>query len=112
MMAVERRSCNAGRWERTSTKSNRLCFDHARSCATGSVACLVAWPATLPILNLLTLAKLRVIAHLVSICSDCGRRPARRPARRTAMARPDLIIFDCDGVLIDSEVLSCRCLSE
>src|SRR3954468_325313 len=28
------------------------------------------------------------------------------------MARPDLIIFDCDGVLIDSEVLSCRCLSE
>ena len=28
------------------------------------------------------------------------------------MAKPDLIIFDCDGVLIDSEVLSCRCLSE
>jgi HAD superfamily hydrolase (TIGR01509 family) len=28
------------------------------------------------------------------------------------MIRPDLIIFDCDGVLIDSEVLSCRCLSE
>ena len=27
------------------------------------------------------------------------------------MARPDLIIFDCDGVLVDSEVLSCRCLS-
>ncbi|HTE97830.1 MAG TPA: HAD hydrolase-like protein, partial [Bradyrhizobium sp.] len=26
--------------------------------------------------------------------------------------KPDLIIFDCDGVLIDSEVLSCRCLSE
>jgi HAD superfamily hydrolase (TIGR01509 family) len=25
---------------------------------------------------------------------------------------PHLIIFDCDGVLIDSEVLSCRCLSE
>jgi HAD superfamily hydrolase (TIGR01509 family) len=24
----------------------------------------------------------------------------------------DLIIFDCDGVLIDSEVLSCRCLCE
>ncbi len=24
----------------------------------------------------------------------------------------DLIIFDCDGVLVDSEVLSCRCLSE
>jgi len=24
----------------------------------------------------------------------------------------DLVIFDCDGVLIDSEVLSCACLSE
>jgi HAD superfamily hydrolase (TIGR01509 family) len=30
----------------------------------------------------------------------------------TAMIEPDLIIFDCDGVLVDSEVLSCRCLSE
>ena len=28
------------------------------------------------------------------------------------MVTPDLIIFDCDGVLIDSEVLSCRCLSQ
>src|SRR5437588_11394689 len=28
------------------------------------------------------------------------------------MIRPNLIIFDCDGVLVDSEVLSCRCLSE
>jgi HAD superfamily hydrolase (TIGR01509 family) len=28
------------------------------------------------------------------------------------MAKPDLIIFDCDGVLVDSEVLSCRCLSQ
>jgi HAD superfamily hydrolase (TIGR01509 family) len=27
------------------------------------------------------------------------------------MTQPDLIIFDCDGVLVDSEVLSCRCLS-
>jgi len=26
--------------------------------------------------------------------------------------QPELIIFDCDGVLVDSEVLSCRCLSE
>ena len=26
--------------------------------------------------------------------------------------RPDLIIFDCDGVLVDSELLSCKCLSE
>lgn len=28
------------------------------------------------------------------------------------MTRPDLIIFDCDGVLVDSEVLSCNCLCE
>lgn len=27
-------------------------------------------------------------------------------------SEPDLIIFDCDGVLVDSEVLSCRCLSD
>src|SRR3984957_4626737 len=27
------------------------------------------------------------------------------------MTKSDLIIFDCDGVLVDSEVLSCRCLS-
>jgi HAD superfamily hydrolase (TIGR01509 family) len=27
------------------------------------------------------------------------------------MLRPDLIIFDCDGVLVDSEMLSCHCLS-
>jgi len=26
--------------------------------------------------------------------------------------QPELIIFDCDGVLVDSEVLSCQCLSE
>src|SRR5258708_4187193 len=26
------------------------------------------------------------------------------------MTKPDLIIFDCDGVLVDSEGLSCRCL--
>lgn len=28
------------------------------------------------------------------------------------MTRPDLIIFDCDGVLVDSELISCRCLTE
>jgi HAD superfamily hydrolase (TIGR01509 family) len=28
------------------------------------------------------------------------------------MTKPDFIIFDCDGVLVDGEVLSCRCLSE
>jgi HAD superfamily hydrolase (TIGR01509 family) len=31
---------------------------------------------------------------------------------KTAMTEPDLIIFDCDGVLVDSEILSCRCLSK
>jgi HAD superfamily hydrolase (TIGR01509 family) len=31
---------------------------------------------------------------------------------KIAMAGPDLIIFDCDGVLVDSELLSCRCLTE
>jgi HAD superfamily hydrolase (TIGR01509 family) len=29
-----------------------------------------------------------------------------------AMIRPDLVIFDCDGVLVDSEMLSCGCLTE
>src|SRR4051812_2296954 len=36
--------------------------------------------------------------------------------RRSGMAHPDLIVFDCDGVLIDSEVLASRteaaCLAE
>ncbi|MBR0823985.1 HAD family hydrolase [Bradyrhizobium manausense] len=30
----------------------------------------------------------------------------------TGQPKPDLIIFDCDGVLVDSELLSCRCLSD
>jgi HAD superfamily hydrolase (TIGR01509 family) len=30
----------------------------------------------------------------------------------SAHSKPDLVIFDCDGVLVDSEVLSCQCLSE
>src|SRR5437899_394453 len=42
----------------------------------------------------------------MSICSDWHANLG------TDMIKPDLIIFDCDGVLIDSEVLSCRCLSE
>ena len=24
----------------------------------------------------------------------------------------DLVIFDCDGVLVDSEALSCQCLAD
>src|SRR5437899_3476609 len=42
----------------------------------------------------------------MSICSDWHANLG------TDMIKPDLIIFDCDGVLVDSEVLSCRCLSE
>src|ERR1700746_2527538 len=48
--------------------------------------------------------KMGVIAHSMSICSH--------GLGKLAMFRPDLIIFDCDGVLVDSEVLSCRCLSQ
>jgi HAD superfamily hydrolase (TIGR01509 family) len=31
---------------------------------------------------------------------------------KSSHPKPDLVIFDCDGVLVDSEVLSCQCLSE
>jgi len=31
---------------------------------------------------------------------------------KSSPSKPDLVIFDCDGVLVDSEVLSCQCLSE
>lgn len=31
---------------------------------------------------------------------------------RPGYADPDLVIFDCDGVLVDSEILSCQCLAE
>jgi HAD superfamily hydrolase (TIGR01509 family) len=30
----------------------------------------------------------------------------------SGLPKPELVIFDCDGVLVDSELLSCRCLSE
>jgi HAD superfamily hydrolase (TIGR01509 family) len=30
----------------------------------------------------------------------------------TALARPDLVIFDCDGVVLDSEVVACRVEAE
>src|SRR5262245_4615712 len=43
----------------------------------------------------------RAIAQNKGICSSAG-----------AMIDSDLIIFDCDGVLVDSELLSCRCLAE
>ena len=38
-------------------------------------------------------------------------RPARRRQNLVFVA-PDLIIFDCDGVLVDSEVISCRAHAE
>ena len=31
---------------------------------------------------------------------------------KSGHCEPDLVIFDCDGVLVDSEILSCQCLSE
>jgi HAD superfamily hydrolase (TIGR01509 family) len=31
---------------------------------------------------------------------------------KSARSEPGLVIFDCDGVLVDSEMLSCQCLSE
>src|ERR1700751_4083801 len=46
----------------------------------------------------------RAIARRVRICSAGHMEPGQREL--------DLIIFDCDGVLVDIEVLSCRCLSE
>jgi HAD superfamily hydrolase (TIGR01509 family) len=39
-----------------------------------------------------------------------GNRSANSPSSRSA--RRDLIIFDCDGVLVDSELLSCNALIE
>jgi HAD superfamily hydrolase (TIGR01509 family) len=30
----------------------------------------------------------------------------------SSLPKPDLVIFDCDGVLVDSELLSCQCLTE
>jgi HAD superfamily hydrolase (TIGR01509 family) len=46
----------------------------------------------------------RAIALWLGICSFAGMKRGQ--------GELDLIIFDCDGVLVDSEVLSCRCLSE
>jgi HAD superfamily hydrolase (TIGR01509 family) len=31
---------------------------------------------------------------------------------KSTRSEPGLVIFDCDGVLVDSEMLSCQCLSE
>jgi len=39
-------------------------------------------------------------------------RPARGPRRRTAAFAADLVIFDCDGVLVDSEQLQAAVLVE
>ncbi|HKY96125.1 MAG TPA: HAD hydrolase-like protein, partial [Kiloniellales bacterium] len=37
---------------------------------------------------------------------------ARAPERRTKLKPPALVIFDCDGVLVDSEAISCRVFTE
>ena len=50
------------------------------------------------------LAEPRAIALRMSICSPAGMELGHQ--------NMDLIIFDCDGVLVDSEVLSCCCLAE
>jgi hypothetical protein len=34
------------------------------------------------------------------------------PAFRIAMPQPDLVIFDCDGVLVDSEIIAARIEAE
>ena len=34
--------------------------------------------------------------------------PVRVKKTRQNIERVDLVIFDCDGVLVDSEVISCR----
>ncbi|MBV8926652.1 MAG: hypothetical protein JOZ74_14885 [Bradyrhizobium sp.] len=44
------------------------------------------------------------IAQVLSICSYGAMQPGLRQL--------DSIIFDCDGVLVDGEVPSCRCLSK
>jgi HAD superfamily hydrolase (TIGR01509 family) len=49
-------------------------------------------------------SQIRAIALFLSICSPLGME--------LGQFKLDLIIFDCDGVLVDSELLSCRCLSE
>jgi HAD superfamily hydrolase (TIGR01509 family) len=36
--------------------------------------------------------------------------PSPHGHSKTGLDRFDLVIFDCDGVLVDSEVLSCECL--
>jgi HAD superfamily hydrolase (TIGR01509 family) len=40
------------------------------------------------------------------------RRVARRPDRARGAAPPELVIFDCDGVLVDSEVISNQVLAD
>lgn len=45
------------------------------------------------------------------LSATCGPHCQRQRAVGKRQPDFDLIVFDCDGVLIDSEVLSCGCLS-
>ena len=47
-----------------------------------------------------------------AIAQKMGISSAMQRFRNRVMAKIDLIIFDCDGVLVDSEILSCGCLCE
>ena len=43
---------------------------------------------------------------------QCFSRASRTDAALASTPSYELIIFDCDGVLVDSEVLSCQCLMD
>jgi HAD superfamily hydrolase (TIGR01509 family) len=43
---------------------------------------------------------------------DTGSREENASKQKTSFVNFDLIIFDCDGVLVDSEVISCRAHAE
>ena len=40
------------------------------------------------------------------------KAPAILPVSPTPLARPDAVVFDCDGVLVDSEPITCGVLAE
>jgi HAD superfamily hydrolase (TIGR01509 family) len=45
-------------------------------------------------------------------CAPHSRRLLQRLTSRTAMPQPQLVIFDCDGVLADSEIIAARVEAE
>jgi len=50
-------------------------------------------------------------SHSNQVYADCVDLSAQK-TRQNKLVNPDLIIFDCDGVLVDSEVMSCRAHAE